>query len=245
MIQLRNRLGATITLPATISWRRVPLAIGGPFVANAHGDGSVSVGRRRIEARQFTLSGSVYYPSRERIRQEADTILAFLQHPPIEVFRGVEDERRLYAYPQGVSQDWVDAGAELVIDIPMIAPDPYWYGNEVTHTETAAATWQIELGGTAPTHPVVRIALSASGTGLSVTNEATGQAIALGGDYQAGSLVTIDTAGYHADVDGEPVVDRLANTFIASGFVLWPGVNTLAYSGPTADVTLIYRPRWY
>src|SRR5690606_1198999 len=198
MIQLRNRLGATITLPATISWRRVPFAIRVPVVDNAHGDGSIVIGRHRLEARQFRLSGSIYYPSRERIRQEADTILSFLQHRPIEVFRWPGSERRLYAYPQGMSQDWLDVGAELVVDIPMLAPDPYWYGAEETITEASAAAWQVEVDGTAPTPPVVRIEVTAPGTDLLLTNTATGRSLLVTGSYLAGDVVTVYTATYEA-----------------------------------------------
>ena len=245
MIQLRNRLGATITLPATISWRRVPFAIRVPVVDNAHGDGSIVIGRHRLEARQFRLSGSIYYPSRERIRQEADTILSFLQHRPIEVFKWPGSERRLYAYPQGMSQDWLDVGAELVVDIPMLAPDPYWYGQAVTLTQAAAGDWQLDVDGNASTHPVVGVTLQASGSGLTIANLSTGHVIDVSGSYQSGDVVTIDTARYHAEVDGEPIIDRLNDQFIGQGFALQPGINELQYTGPAATVTLTYRPRWY
>ena len=245
MIQLRNRLGATITLPATISWHRVPLSIGVPNVPNAHGDGNVVVGRRRIEARQITLSGSIYYPSRQQIRDMADTILAFLQHAPIEVFQWPGSPRRMYAYPQGVDQDWMDAGAELVLNIPMFVPDPYWYGIEEEHTEAAAGSWQLDADGNVCTHPHVRIVLQAAGSDLSLTNSSTGHMIQLTGNYTSGDVVTIDTVRYHAELNGEPIIDQVGDGFIARGFALQPGINELQYTGPAATVTLTYRPRWY
>ncbi len=249
MIQLRNRLGATITLPATISWRRVPFAIRAPVVDNAHGDGSIVIGRHRLEARQFRLSGSIYYPSRERIRQEADTILSFLQHRPIEVFKWPGSERRLYAYPQGMSQDWLDAGAELVVDIPMLAPDPYWYGAEVEEAEDEADEWEIEVAGTAPTHPIVTVHAATAGAAMTVRQLETELCIYVSGPFQAGDLVTVDTAAFTATLHRGgiemPIIDQLGDEFVARGFVLVPGTNVLQYTGPSADVTLTYRPRWY
>jgi len=249
MIRLSNRLGASLNLPVTVGWRRVPLLIGVPNVPNAHGDGNVVVGRRRIEARQITLSGSIYYPSRQQIRDMADTIMAFLQHAPIEVFQWPGSPRRMYAYPQGVDQDWMDAGAELVLNIPMLVPDPYWYGAEVTATEENATAWQVEVDGTAPTPPVVRIEVTAPGTDLLLTNSTNGRTLLVEGSYLVGDVVTVYTATYEATLtrSGEtsPIVDALGDEFVLAGFELEPDTNVLTYTGPAADVTLTYRPRWY
>lgn len=249
MIRLANRLGATLNLPVTISFRRVPFSIGVPTVPNAHGDGSVVVGRSRLEPRQFTLSGSIYYPSRQAIRTAADNLLQFLRHPPIEVFKWPGDERRLYAYPQGVPQDWMDAGAELVVDIPMLAPDPYWYGSEVVETQATAGTWSVEVGGNAPTHPIVIFDTLDTGQGLTITNSKNGHIIELDGSISMGDRVVVDTARFESTCessgDTTPVNDWLNDEFIVLGFVLVPGENTLIYDGPMADVTLTYRPRWY
>lgn len=241
MIRLANRLGATLTLPVTISWRRVPLSIEVPTLVNAGGHGSVVVGRSRIEARQFTLSGSIYYPNRQAVREAVDNLLQFLQHPPIEVFKWPDDERRLYAWPQGAPQDWMDAGAELVIDIPMIAPDPYWYGTEVS----VSAGSTINVSGNAPTPPLVTIQFNASGSGVRLMHNGTGRAIQLAGSFSSGSVLVINTARCHATLNGEPVNDRLSDEFIAYGFELVPGANALTYTGPSASVTVTYRPRWY
>src|SRR5690606_10470715 len=157
--------------------------IGVPNVANAHGDGSIIVGRSRLDARQFTLSGSIYYPSRQAIRDAADTLLSFLQYPPIEVFKWpAPDDRRLFCWPQGAAQGWMGAGAEFVSDIPMLAPDPYWYGAEVVETETDADGWSTDVTGNAPALPVVTFSLSASGTSIELLGPAG--TIELDGGYQ-------------------------------------------------------------
>ena len=249
MVRMANRLSATLELPVTISWRRVPLSIRVPAVVNAHGHGSVIVGPNgRIDARQFTLSGSIFDPNREVIRAKADELLAFLQHPPIEVFKWPSpDSRRLFAWPQGVPQDWVDAGAELVVDIPMLAPDPFWYGAEVAETEEDASEWEVEVVGNAPALPVVTFEIGESGSNLALVGP--GGVIELEGEYEAGDLITVDTTRFEATLtrsgDTDPINDRLSDVFVADGFVLVPGANALAYDGPAAAVTLTYRPRWY
>lgn len=242
MIRLANKLGATLNLPSTISFRQVPLVMSVPTVPNAHGDGSVVVGRCRVEPRQFTLSGSIYYPDRQQIRDFADALLQFLQHPPIEVYKWpAPDPRRLFAYPLGAPQDWMDAGAELGITIPMVAPDPYWYGTE----DTVGIGSPINVDGTAPTPPVVKITFNASGSGVTLTNNVNGRAIELSGTFASGDVLVVDTMRFFATLNGDPVNDRLSNEFIAYGFELLPGSNALTYTGPNASVSVTYRPRWY
>lgn len=224
------------------------MSIGVPNVVNAHGDGNVIVGRSRIEARQFMLSGSIYFPSRQQIRDAADNLLQFLQHPPIEVFKWpTPDQRRLFAWPQGAPQDWMDAGAELVIDIPMLAPDPYWYGAEVVETEEDADEWSLDVDGNAPAHPVVTIEIDDTGSSLSLSGP--GGVIGLEGEYQSGDVVMVDTARYEAtltrNAQTEPINDHLSDEYVTNGFALVPGTNALDYDGPKATVTLRYRPRWY
>lgn len=250
MIRLANKLGATLNLPSTISFRQVPLVMSVPTAPNAHGDGSVVVGRCRVEPRQFTLSGSIYYPDRQQIRDFADALLQFLQHPPIEVYKwAAPDSRRLYAYPLGAAQDWMDAGAELVVNIPMVAPDPYWYGNETEYTEPAASQWSVDVDGTAPTYPVVTIRLTAAGGPLVIRHMGTGRLIDIVGSYEPGDVVRVDTATFRSVLQSEgietPIIDRLGDEFVAHGFALSPGANALQYTGPDAGVTLSWRPRWY
>lgn len=250
MIRLVNSAGATLALPSTISFRQVPLTIGIPTAPNAHGDGGIVVGRIRLEPRQFTLSGSIYFSDRQPIRDFLDILLQFLQHPPIEVFKWpAPDPRRLFAYPLGVPQDWMDAGAELGINIPMVAPDPYWYGDEVEVAQLDAGLWDVDVDGTAPTHPVVTIRVRAAGGPLVIRHMSTGRLIDIVGNYAPGDVVRVDTATFTAALQSEgvetPIIDRLGNEFVGNGFSLLPGANALQYTGPDADVTLSWRPRWY
>lgn len=247
MIKLVNRMGAEWRLPPTILFKRVPFTIHVPHQPLVGGDGAVRTGKVTVQPRQFVLEGRIYHPgNRERIRQELEGLLSFLMRPPIEVHH---HGRFLRAYPLGAPQDWIDEGAELGLQLPMVALDPYWYGAEVTATETRAAAWQVVVDGSAPTPPVVRIEVTAPGTDLLLTNSTNGRTLVVEGPYLAGDVVTVYTATYEATLtrsaETMPIVDALGDEFVVGGFELEPDINELTYTGPTANVTLTYRPRWY
>lgn len=247
MIKLVNRMGAEWRLPPTILFKRVPFTVHVPHQTIAGGDGAVRTGKESVQPRQFVLEGRIYYPGRKaRIRQELDGLLPFLMQPPIEVH---QHGRFLRAHPLGAPQEWIDEGAELGLQLPMVALDPYWYGAEVTLTETSATAWEVEVDGTAPTPPVVRIEVTASGTDLLLTNSTNGRTLVVEGPYLAGDVVTVYTATYEATLtradETMPIVDALGDEFVLAGFELEPDTNVLTYTGPAADVTLTYRPRWY
>lgn len=247
MIKLVNRVGAQWQLPPTILFKRVPFTVHVPHQAIIGGDGAVRTGKETVQPRQFALEGRIYYPGRkDRIRQELDGLLPFLMRPPIEVHH---HGRFLRAYPLGAPQDWIDEGAELGLQLPMVALDPYWYGAEVTATEENVTAWQVEVDGTAPTPPVVRVEVKAPGTDLLLTNGANGHSLLVTGSYLAGDVVMVYTATYEATLtrsaETVPIVDALGDEFVVRGFELEPDINELTYTGPAATVTLTYRPRWY
>lgn len=247
MIKLVNRMGAERRLPPTILFKRVPFAVQVPYQAIIGGDGAVKTGKETVQPRQFVLEGRIYYPGdKERIRQELDGLLSFLMRPPIEVHH---HGRFLRAHPLGAPQDWIDEGAELGLQLPMVALDPYWYGAEVVETEEDADEWEIEVAGTAPTHPIVMVRVTAPGGPLIISNNENGLYIYVEGPFQAGNVVTLNTATFEAVLASSgvetPIIDRLGDEFVAHGFELVPGSNALQYTGPTADVMITYRPRWY
>ena len=237
MIKLINRQGAQMILPATIIFKRVPLAIDVPSQPLYGRDGAVKTGKSTIQPRQFSLEGRIYYPDRARIRQELDELLPFLMQAPIEVYRHHEDTRCLTAYPLGAPQDWIDEGAELELQVPMIALDPYWYGPEVTVTVTG--TQAIEVGGSAPTFPVVRT--EGAEAAVTVTNTTTGQSIVITGLSVAG-VIEIDCANFTVTVGGAGALDHVNESWFASGFELRPGENEITTTKP---IELVYRPQWY
>lgn len=234
MIKLTNALGAEKILPLTMSFRRVPLEIDVPSQPLYGLDGGVKTGDITIRSRQFVLEGSIYHSDKEHIRQELDSILSFLMHPPIEVYRHHTHNRFLRAYALGAPQDWIDLGAELGLQIPMIAHDPYWYGQEVTVQVDGTQT--IEIGGTAPAIP--RIVAPGVADNLTIVNGSNGHNISV----NASGDIEIDNTDYVCKVNGADRLDLIDDSWFLTGFELLPGQNQVTTNTP---VTVTYRPRWY
>ena len=234
MIKLVNRVGAERRLPPTIFFKRVPFAIHVPHQAILGGDGAVQTGKATVQPRQFSLEGRIYYPDKARIRQELDELLPFLMQAPIEVYRHHEDTRFLRAQPLGAPQDWIDEGAELELQVPMIAHDPYWYGQEVTVQVDDTQT--ITVDGTAPAIPRI-VALGVTDN-LAIVNESNGHSI----NVNASGDVEIDNTDYVCRVNGADRLDLIDDSWFLTGFELVPGQNQITTNTP---ITVTYRPRWH
>ena len=234
MIKLINALGQEKTLPITMHWRRVPLEIEVPSQPLHGRDGEVVTGKPRRRPRAFTLEGSIYHPDKSQIEQEADALLAFLMQMPVKVYRQHHHDRYLMAYPQGAAQDWLDAGAELQLRIPMLALDPYWYGPKVEITLSGTQT--ISVDGTEPSIPFIRTTGSASS--LSVFNQTTGRQVVVSG---AGGVIEVDSVNHVVTIDGEERLDLVNDEWVLYGFELMPGDNLISTS---TQITMTYRPRW-
>lgn len=237
MVKLVNALGAEKVLPPTIALKRVPLDIAVPSQTLLGRSGEVKTGRSTLAARRFSLEGRIYHPDREQIEQEFDSLMAFLMCAPLQVYRRSEHDRFLVVHPQGAPQDWIDHGAELALNVPLVALDPYWYGPEVTVIVTGTQT--VEVEGSASAFPVIRTVGSVSG--LAVTNTTTGQSIVVTGPSSAG-VIEIDCANYTCTVDGTSRLDLIDESWFVDGFELRPGENEITTTKP---IELVYRPRWY
>jgi len=238
VIKLTNALGAEKILPLTMFFKRVPFDIDVPSQPLYGLDGEVRTGKSTLRPRQFVLDGRIYYPGdKDRIERELDSILSFLMKPPIEVYRQHHHDRFLRAYPLGAPQDWIDQGAELSLQIPMVAPDPYWYGQEVTVTVSGTQTITVE--GTAPTYPLITTAGSVSS--LVVSNALTGKGFAVSG---ATGVIEVDNDERNPSVvvGGVSRLDLISEPWLLNGFELLPGQNQITTNTP---ITVTYRPRWY
>lgn len=237
MVRLTNALRAEKILPLTMFFKRVPLEIEVPSQPLFGLDGDVVTGKPTLRPRQFVLEGRIYHPNKERIRQELDSILSFLMHPPIEVYRHHTHDRFLRAHALGAPQDWIDLGAELSLQIPMIAHDPYWYGPEVEVTVFGTQTITVE--GTAPTYPLITTAGSVSS--LVVSNALTGKEFVVEG---ATGVIGVDCnkRSMSVTVGGVNRIDLIDEDWVLHSWELLPGVNRITTNTP---ITLVYRPRWY
>lgn len=251
-VLIANAFGATKILPPTISWRSVPLEISVPLAELADRPGAVRTGRSRLRPRTIRIEGPIYYPDPAAIRAEVDSILELLSHPPLQVYQHHEDERYLLAWPTGAPQEWIDARREVQLSVSLVAPDPLFNGPQEERVEGevwSGHSWLIDVDGTAPTHPVITIRVGGTGGPLILYNNTAGLHIHVGGTYQPGDVVVVDTSRYTATLQRggveTPIVNRLGDEFLVSGFELEAGENVLLYMGPAADVAVSWRPRWY
>lgn len=234
---MTNALGAEIILPLTMSFRRVPLEIDVPTQPLFGLGGAVITGKPSRQPRQFVLQGAIYYPDKVRIERELDSILAFLMHPPIDVYRHHRHDRCLAAYALGAPQDWIDGGAELGLQIPMLAPDPDWLGPEVT--VNVSGTQTIEVYGTAPTYPLIKTTGSVSS--LAVSNSLTGKEFEVTG--ATGVIeVDCDKRNLSVTIDGINRLDLIDDDWVLHSWELLPGANQITTNTP---ITITYHPRWY
>jgi phage-related protein len=237
VIRLTNALGAEKILPLTMFFKRVPLEIEVPSQPLFRLDGDVVTGKPTLRPRQFVLDGRIYYPDKDRIERELDSLLSLLMKPPIEVYRQHYHDRFLRAYPLGAPQDWIDVGAELGLQIPMIAHDPYWYGPEVT--VNISGTQTITVDGTAPTYPLITTASSVSS--LVVSNALTGQEFVVAG--ATGVIeVDCDERNMSVTVGGINRIDLIDDDWVLHSWALLPGANQITTNTP---IMVTYRPRWY
>jgi phage-related protein len=231
VVRLTNALGAEKILPLTMSFKRVPLDFDVPIQPLSGRDGAVKTGKTTLRERQFILEGGIYHNT----RQELDSILSFLMHPPIEVYRQHYHDRFLKAEPLGAPQDWANLDRELTLRIPMIAMDPYWYGQEVVEQITGTQT--ITVDGTAPTHPL--IATTGPVSNLTVYNALTGKSVVVDG---ATGVVEVDNDQFAVTVSGTNRLDLVNENWLLHGWELLPGENQITTNTP---ITVTYRPRWY
>ena len=116
----------------------------------------------------------------------------------------------------------------------MVAPDPYWYGPEVT--VQVSGTQTVDVDGSAPVAPLVRTLTSAEG--LTLLNATTGDELIVTGS----GVIEVDNTEFTCLINGNNRLDTVNREWLLSGFSLVPGANEIITSTP---VELIYRPRWY
>lgn len=232
MIKLINSEGEQKTLPSTIFFKRVPFDLNVPFQHLPGRDGAIVTGKPTIQPRLFTLEGRIYHQgNKEKVKREADSLLAFLMNAPVEVHLG---DRFLISYPQGMPQQWIDEGIELDLQIPMLAADPYLYG---AYAELALeGTESIVVDGNAPSIPFIKVENGVAD--FTVTNNRTNQEIRIAG---ASGVIEIDNLNHRVKVEGVDRLDLANDEWLISGFSLLPGENLVSAN---TKVKLSFRPRW-
>ena len=153
-VKLVNNEGQELDLPFTLSWTDTDTTKEVPTIERATGDGAARAGKERVASREFTISGPIYKYPRHDIKDKLDEIIEFMRFTPIRVYQQDYDERFIYAFPQGDSRSWTDNRKELDLDIPFIAPDPYFYSeDELGVDDEYVVSYTYELGAAMEPEP--------------------------------------------------------------------------------------------
>ena len=251
MIELTNALGAELTLQLTIGWDVVPLNKSVQVEKLTRGGGVVA-GFQALQPRSFTVWGSLYYGTAALNHAAYDEIKEFLQQTPIEVNR--YSDRNIIAYPTNIKMKGLDLDDELEVSIGFIAPDPYFYGEELIHEEldlSDGTVFAVANDGTANAKPVIHIDVT-SGTFTDLTITGNGFTIEIDGIFEADDEILIDCKNFTVQAKeqyGEyvSIITLVGDDFLVYGFELIPESNSVTITATgtyTLDATITYRNVW-
>lgn len=151
--------------------------------------------------------------------------------------------------------DPVDYHVRTIIQLR--ADDPTWYepdalGAAIVTTyqdSNIGGTQVFAIGGNWPTFPIIRV--NGPITNPTITNNTTGQSIAITATITAGNWFQIDLSYGKKTVVDNTNVNQIATVSAASNLATWslvPGNNTIAVTGTgvtsASDLTFTYFPRY-
>lgn len=200
-----------------------------------------SVNHRTAKAREFGFEIMILAPNHELLMLKRERLLRIFSAPGTLQKRrddGTLMSIRCYAARGSPSvSGGLPAGnyaTHQQISISLIAPDPYWYGDEITVTRGAGLT-QLSIVNAGNTEFTPAVITLSSNTAANIT---TGQTIAASaGKTVSGSVVSVDDNGVTASLSGTNVVGRF--TINSQFFGLTAGLNVLE-----GVSSVKYTPRW-
>lgn len=151
--------------------------------------------------------------------------------------------------------DPIDYHVRTVVQLR--ANDPTWYAPDPFGNALVFTYFDINIGGTQilavdgnwPTFPIIRF--NGPITNPTITNNATGQSIALTATITAGNWIELDLSYGKKTVYDNLGANRISTVSATSNLATWsiiPGSNTLAVTGTgtsaSSDVTLTYYHRY-
>ena len=238
MNRIVNALGAQFELNF-LRLTTIPLDFNVPLVNVNEKSGEVLSGKITTNTRRINIRGPIYDVNSEQIRNEVNSLLTVIQHPPLQVFFDYEG-RFIFAYPLSIPQNWRGYRKDVNIPLQLICPNPFFYGSLIEETDP------IELNneGNSPVKPVIEVDFSYSGSSIEIENETNDNIITIEHDFEEADLLVIDNENFVIELNGENIMNSVDDDWLINGFVLSPGNNELSYTGPEADVTYEYRPKW-
>lgn len=170
--------------------------------------------------------------ARARIRREIAAVLC--ADGPGELVPPSADGLSYAPCALTAASGWDDLFEAGSMDVAFTCLDPVAYGREASATAAS-----FDVGGTAPTWPVIELTASSS-TQVAVA-ETSGLDIEIAGGLAAGARVCIDVLAETVTVDG---VDAAARVALKSRFeALPPGRRSMTFTGCSSH-TVSWRERW-
>lgn len=229
-LEVTNALNQSMALPLGLSLERTPLNAETPNMPLYGRDGAIVTGPTKVLPRQLEITGSIYDPNKDLIRDEWDDILRVLMNPPLKIYKW--PDRYINAYCQGAPQDWLTGGAELSVRIPVVAFDPYWYG--VAESHNISSSKSIDYKGNVPVSPLITVPSGRA----TIYNITTGNSIIIQGTSQ----VAIDSNAFTVKQGAIDRLDVVNDSWFMHGFKLVPGMNTITSSSP---IVVEFIPKYY
>jgi hypothetical protein len=248
MLKMYNYSDESITMPLTMSLatfnrgRRVP-------ITNIMAGGGVLSGEEKLEVKNFSISGSVYYQNYADMRAFYDALLVFLEDSPIRIYQDETDSRFIYARCTNVKDTWLDGRAELELNLDFVASDPYFYSIEHVDTQSFTSspkTFSIHVGGNVVSYPTILVNKN-SGTieNLEIKNNKNNKKIVFSGDITKSIMINNKDLMVTSNTDS--LLASVDTGWLINSLTVEPGENEFTVTGSgTFDYTIItkWRSKW-
>lgn len=243
-----NSSDESITMPLTMSLdtfnrgRRVP-------ITNIMAGGGVLSGEEKLEVKNFSVTGSIYYQNYADMRAFYDELLVFLEDSPIRIYQDETDSRFIYARCTNVKDTWLDGRAELELTLDFVASDPYFYSIEHIDTQSFTSSpkeFTIYVGGNVNTYPVILVNKN-SGTivDLKIENLTNSRSIIFSGNIT--SSIVIDNKNLMVLAGSSSILSTVDTEWLINSLFLQTGANVIKVTGTgTFNYTVItkWRSKW-
>lgn len=248
MLKMYNSSDESITMPLTMSLdtfnrgRRVP-------ITNIMAGGGVLSGEEKLEVKNFSVTGSIYYQNYADMRAFYDELLVFLEDSPIRIYQDETDSRFIYARCTNVKDTWLDGRAELELTLDFVASDPYFYSIEHIDTQSFTSSpkeFTIYVGGNVNTYPVILVNKN-SGTivDLKIENLTNSRSIIFSGNIT--SSIVIDNKNLMVLAGSSSILSTVDTEWLINSLFLQTGANVIKVTGTgTFNYTVItkWRSKW-
>ena len=239
--------GATYTPPRSLTVHGFSRPRVVPLIDLAGRDGAVVSRRSQLEPRRGALQGTLRAATWTDAQALLNALLAAMQDAPLQLRLGSATGRFITVWPENVDDTATTRPAWLTVNVPLVAPDPYFYAHAETWDSLGAASQSVWNAGDAIVEPLIRIVGgTGSASAITIGNTTTGQSVTFSGTVSAGQVLLIDPVRRTATRAGVGVLTLMNQPFRVSGFRLNPGANTItrSFTGAVTGFHLVYRARW-